>query len=67
MPGWLQALARNQPITPMVNAVRSLAEGPASEGVIGHAVGHDVVASLLWSIALVAVFAPIAVLRYRRG
>ena len=67
MPGWLQAFARNQPITPMVNAARSLAEGAASERVIGHTVGHDVVLSLLWSLVLVAVFAPVAVARYRRG
>jgi ABC-2 type transport system permease protein len=67
MPTWLQWVARNQPITPMVNAARSLAEGPAAERIIGHPASHDVIASLLWSAVLIAVFAPIAVARYRRG
>ena len=31
MPGWMQAFARNQPITPMVDAVRSLVLGRAAQ------------------------------------
>jgi ABC-2 type transport system permease protein len=56
MPGWLQPFAKYQPITPMVNAVRSLLAGGTS----------DVGLALAWSAILVAVFTPIAVLRYRR-
>ena len=67
MPGWMQAFARNQPITPMVDAVRSLVlGGPHAVGLSG-TTAHYVVLSLLWSAALVAVFLPIAVRRYRRG
>ncbi|MBN2623254.1 MAG: ABC transporter permease [Acidimicrobiales bacterium] len=66
MPGWMQPIADNQPITVMTNAVRSLALGdPALAGVSGSA-GSWVGLSLLWSAGLVAVFAPLAVLRYRR-
>jgi ABC-2 type transport system permease protein len=57
MPGWLQPFAKYQPITPMVDAVRSLIAGS----------GSDVGLALAWSALLVIVFTPIAVLRYRRG
>lgn len=66
MPGWMQPIADNQPITVMTNAVRWLALGdPALAGLSGSA-GSWVGLSLLWSAGLVAVFAPLAVLRYRR-
>jgi ABC-2 type transport system permease protein len=57
MPGWLQPFSKYQPITPMVNAVRSLVVGGTS----------DVGLALAWSAALVAVFTPIAVFRYRKA
>ena len=57
MPGWLQPFAENQPITPMVNAVRSALVGSS----------HDVVLALAWSALLLVVFTPVAVYRYRRG
>jgi ABC-type multidrug transport system permease subunit len=67
MPSWLQGFAENQPITVMVNAVRTLTQGPAAEALLGHTAGYYVVKSLLWSVAIVAVFAPLAVARFRRG
>jgi ABC-2 type transport system permease protein/oleandomycin transport system permease protein len=57
MPSWLQLFAKYQPISPMVNAVRSLTVGSST----------DVGLALIWSAVLLAVFAPIAVLRYRRA
>ncbi len=67
MPGWLQPVAEHQPLTVMVNAVRSLAlGGPAAAGV-GGTTTHWVVLALAWSAGLVAVFAPMAVARYRRS
>ncbi len=56
MPGWLQPFAKYQPITPMVDAVRSLLTGSTS----------DIGVALAWSAALVVVLAPVAVIRYRR-
>jgi len=56
MPGWLQPFAGYQPVTPMVNAVRSALTGGTS----------DLGAALIWSAALIVVFAPVAVIRYRR-
>ena len=57
MPGWLQPFAKYQPITPMVDAVRALLTGSTS----------DVGLALAWSALLVAVLAPVAAIRYRRG
>jgi ABC transporter DrrB family efflux protein len=55
MPGWLQAFARYQPVTPMVDAVRSALVGSSG----------DVGLALVWSALLIAIFGPLAVLRYR--
>jgi ABC transporter DrrB family efflux protein len=67
MPTWLRAFADHQPITVMVDAVRALTQGPAAEALLGHSAGYYVIRSLLWSAAIVAVFAPLAVARFRRG
>jgi ABC-2 type transport system permease protein len=56
MPGWLQPFSKYQPITPMVDAVRSLLTGSST----------DVGLALAWSALLIVVFTPIAVIRYRR-
>lgn len=67
MPGWLQTVGQHQPITYMVDAVRALTLGPDAQAVLGHAAGFYVGRSLLWAAGIVAVFAPLAVARYRRG
>lgn len=67
MPGWMQPIAENQPITAMTNAVRSLALGGPSLAGLSGSTGHWVVLSLLWSAGIVLVFAPLAVARYRRS
>ena len=58
MPGWLQAFAGNQPVTVTVDAVRAL--------MLGGPVGRPVLEALAWSLGLLALFAPLAVRRYRR-
>ena len=67
MPSWIRGFAENQPLTVMVNAVRALTQGPVAESLLGHTAGYYVARSLLWSAVLVAVFAPLAVHKYRRG
>jgi len=67
MPGWMQAVAEHQPITYMVNAVRALCLGPSAETALGHPASYFVGWSLVWTVAIVAVFAPLAVSRFRRG
>jgi len=58
MPGPLRAYAEHQPVTATVNAVRALMSGGATTG--------KVIAAVAWSLGIVAVFAPLAVRRYRR-
>jgi ABC-2 type transport system permease protein/oleandomycin transport system permease protein len=59
MPGWLQAFAKVQPITRAADTVRALTQGGP--------VAANLFWTLLWSIAILAVFAPLAVRRYRHG
>ena len=61
MPEWLQVFARNQPVTQTVNAVRYLTQGniPNGEQYVWH--------SIAWSLGIILVFAPLAVMRYRRS
>jgi ABC-2 type transport system permease protein len=64
MPDWMQPIARNQPITVMVDAVRAwVIDDPSA--VLGHSAWYFTVRALLWSAAIVLAFAPIAVRRYR--
>jgi ABC-2 type transport system permease protein len=67
MPSWMRGFAENQPLTVMVNAVRTLTQGSPAESLLGHPAAYFVARSLLWSVALVAVFAPLAIAKYRRG
>lgn len=67
MPGWLQPIAAYQPITIMSNAVRALTLGnPAAAG-LSHTTIYWVVLSLAWAAGLAVLFAPLAILRYRRS
>ncbi|MBV9004018.1 MAG: ABC transporter permease [Solirubrobacterales bacterium] len=67
MPGWLQVFAKHQPLTYMVDAVRSLTLGPHAQALLGHPSSYFVTRALLWAAAIIAVTVPIAVARYRRG
>jgi ABC-2 type transport system permease protein len=67
MPGWMQAFAEHQPVTVMVNAVRSLALGDPAAAGLGHTTAYWVVLSLAWAAGVVAVFAPLAARRFARA
>jgi ABC transporter DrrB family efflux protein len=67
MPGWLQPVAEHQPVTSMVGAVRALALGDDAGAVLGHSAAWFTVRALLWSVAIVAVFAPLAARRFGRS
>jgi ABC transporter DrrB family efflux protein len=58
MPSVLQAFANANPFTFMVNAMRALW--------LGASAGHWVWGAVVWTLAIFAVFAPLAVARYRR-
>jgi ABC transporter DrrB family efflux protein len=66
LPGWLQAFARNQPISQWTNAIRCLTQGRPAEVLLGHSTGYFVTASLLWCAAVILVFAPLTLHAFRR-
>jgi hypothetical protein len=63
----MQPIANHQPLTYMVDAVRSLTEGHAATALLGHGTPYYVVGAVVWSAVIVGVFGPLSVLRYRRG
>ena len=67
LPGWLQPIAEHQPITIMVDAVRSLALGSDADALLGHSTGWFVVRALAWCAVIVAIFASAAVALFRRS
>jgi ABC-2 type transport system permease protein len=67
MPSWLQAFASHQPLTYMVDAVRSLTLGSHAEALLGHPAGYFVTRALIWTFAILVVAVPIAIAKYRRG
>ena len=66
MPGWMQPIAENQPVTAMVGAVRALVLGGDTEALLGHTTTWFVVRSLLWSLAIFVVFGALSARRFAR-
>jgi ABC-2 type transport system permease protein len=66
MPGWMEAFAANQPVTAMVNAVRSLMLGGTDAAGVGHSTGYWVMLSCVWCAGILAVFAIFAAARFSR-
>ena len=66
MPGWLQAWANNQPVSVTASAIRALMIGdaalPPGESTFG-----IVLKAVAWCVGILAVFAPLAVRRYRKA
>jgi oleandomycin transport system permease protein len=58
MPGWLQAFVKANPVTSVIDAARGL--------MLGGPVAEPVIQSVIWMVVITAVFAPLAILRYRR-
>ena len=58
MPGWLQAFVNINPVTLLSDACRGL--------IVGGPVAGPVLGSLLWTVVLVAVFAPLSLWALRR-
>ena len=59
MPGPLRAYADHQPLTATVNTIRPL--------LLGGPTASHAAATIIWCVGIVAVFAPLSVLRYRRA
>ena len=58
MPGWLQAFAKNQPVTIVIDEMRGLA--------LGGPLAEHAWQSAAWLLAIFIVFVPLAVRAYRR-
>jgi ABC transporter DrrB family efflux protein len=59
MPGWLQAFAKNQPVTTVIDEMRGLA--------LGGPLALHAWQSALWLAGIAGVFVPLAVRAYRRA
>jgi ABC-2 type transport system permease protein/oleandomycin transport system permease protein len=59
MPDWLEPIAAANPFTTMVDAARAL--------FLGTPAGDDVWGAVVWSLAIIAAFAPLSAWRYRRA
>jgi len=57
MPGWLQVFAQINPVTPMVDTMRALT--------LGGNVSASLWKTLVWDLAIVLVFLPLALRRYK--
>ena len=63
MPGWLQAFAKHQPVTAVVDTMRALAlGGPFSANLTA-----DLWKSIAWLAGIFIVFVPLAIRAYRRA
>jgi ABC-2 type transport system permease protein len=67
MPAWMQVFAEHQPLTHMVDSVRSLTLGPSADALLDHPTSYLVARALLWALAIIVVAVPLAVAGYRRG
>ncbi len=70
MPGWLQPFAANQPMSVIINAVRSLMFGGPEKvggGIQNHSTGYWVVLSLVWCTAILLVFGALSTARFSRS
>jgi ABC transporter DrrB family efflux protein len=66
MPGWLHWFAANQPVTVIINAVRSLMLGGTHAAGVGHSTSYWVLLSLLWCVGIMIVFGTLTVSRFAR-
>ncbi len=64
MPGWMQPFASHQPVTVIINAVRSLMQGGGEAVGVGHSTTYWVALSLLWSAGILLTFSILATRRF---
>ena len=65
LPGWLRPVAEWNPCSTLTASMRELFGNPSPAGGTAFPSEHPVLMTVLWSVAIVAVFAPLAVRRYR--
>lgn len=66
LPSWMTAFANNQPITVLANTMRGLILGDEFMATQTRSLTGLILYSLFWIAVILAVFAPLAVRKYRR-
>ncbi|MBV8346735.1 MAG: ABC transporter permease, partial [Mycolicibacterium sp.] len=67
MPHWLRVIAEWNPVSSLAQAMRELwGNGPAAPPSAQLPLHHPVLATIIWSLLLTAVFAPVALRAYAR-
>jgi len=66
MPGWLQAFARNNPVTIWANTLRGFTLGPRYLAFVNESIGGLVLKSGLWIGLILVIFVPLSIRLYRR-
>jgi ABC transporter DrrB family efflux protein len=67
MPGAVQAFAKAQPLTFMVNSWRGLLLGDNVTRTFDHDLSYYVIGSVLWAVVIALVFIPLAMRSYRKS
>ncbi|MFB7916276.1 ABC transporter permease [Streptomyces sp. NPDC056061] len=67
LPGWLRTVAEWNPISAMASATRELFGNASPAADAAWPVAHPVAGTIIWSLALLAVFVPLTVRRHARG
>jgi ABC-2 type transport system permease protein len=65
LPGWLRVVAEWNPLSATVSAARQLWGNPGSGGGVSWVARNPLLMAVVWPVALTALFAPLAVRRYR--
>jgi ABC transporter DrrB family efflux protein len=67
MPDWLRTIAEWNPISALAQAARDLwGNGPAAPPDAAFPLHHPILATLVWSVAITAVVAPLSIRAFRR-
>jgi ABC-type multidrug transport system permease subunit len=65
LPSWLQPIAEWNPVSALSASLRELWGNPNPYATTGFPAEHPILLTLIWSVILLAIFAPIGVRKYR--
>ncbi len=65
MPDWLQPVATWNPVTTLASSLRTLWGNPSPPAGSGFASENPILVTVVWIVAIVAIFAPLGIRRYR--
>jgi ABC transporter DrrB family efflux protein len=65
LPGWLQPFAEWNPVSALTHAMRDFFGNPVGQPGGGFPAEHPALLTVIWALVFIAIFAPLAVRRYR--